>query len=51
MSNLTERDSMKSNPGNAPIVKVGHTYSGRDGVDPNAKVRGPSTVTEQTFGK
>lgn len=46
------KDSLTSKPGNATIKKVGHTYSGRDGVDPNAKVRGGSgEPTEQTFGK
>lgn len=39
------------NTKNAPIKKVGHTYSGVFGSEPNAKVRGRSTEpTEQTFG-
>lgn len=37
--------------GNAPIVKVGQTYSGVFGSEPNAKVRGRDTKpTDQTFG-
>jgi hypothetical protein len=38
--------------GNALIKKVGHTYSGVHGSNPNAKVKGVTTTpTEQTFGK
>lgn len=41
-----------SKPGNLKITPVGHTYSGRHGIDPNAKVRGGSSQpTQQTFGK
>lgn len=44
--------SIKSKTGNAPIKKVGHTTSGVFGSEPNAKVKGRSTMpTEQTFGK
>jgi hypothetical protein len=38
--------------GSAPIKKIGHTFSGNFGSDPNAKVKGrgmePSDIT---FGK
>lgn len=45
-------DSIKSKTGNAPIEKVGHTYSGMFGSEPYAKKKGSSTKpTEQTFGK
>jgi hypothetical protein len=38
--------------GGASIKKVGHTFSGSFGVDPNAKVKGrPTTPTDITFGK
>lgn len=38
-------------PGNAPIVKVGQTYSGKFGSEPDAKVMGNKTIpTPQTFG-
>lgn len=37
--------------GDAPIVKVGHTYSGVFGSEPMAKVKGRDTKpTPQTFG-
>lgn len=36
--------------GSAPIVKVGHTFSGRFGVEPNAKTKNPQQPTAQTFG-
>ena len=42
---------IQSKTGNAPIEKVGHTYSGRNGSEPNAKVAGSEKPTEQTFGK
>lgn len=36
---------------NAPIEKVGHTFSGRFGSEPNAKRKGgPDKPTPQTFG-
>ena len=36
--------------GSAPIKKVGHTFSGQFGSDPNAKVKGRGNEpTEQTF--
>jgi hypothetical protein len=42
--------NVKSKTGNAPIVKVGHTYSGKFGSEPMAKERGRSqTPTDQTF--
>lgn len=31
-------------PGSVRITKTGHTYSGKFGVNPNAKVRGRSTT-------
>jgi hypothetical protein len=34
----------------APIVKVGHTFSNVFGSEPNAKVKGRDKPTEQTFG-
>ncbi len=44
--------SIASKVGNAPIVKVGHTTSGKFGSEPNATVRGGGTKpTDQTFGK
>lgn len=36
--------------GKAPLKKVGHTYNGRNGAEPNAKTRGVSAPTEITFG-
>lgn len=37
--------------GNATIKKVGHTFSGRFGSEPNAKRKGtPAEPTPQTFG-
>jgi len=37
-------------PGNAPIVKVGQTYSGKFGSEPMAAVKGDKTVpTPQDF--
>ena len=46
------QDKMTSKPGNAQIEKVGHTFSGSHGIDPNAKVKGVTTKpTPQTFGK
>jgi hypothetical protein len=42
--------SINSKTGAAPIKKVGHTFSGHFGSDPNAKVRGRGTEpSEQTF--
>jgi len=44
--------SIKSNTGNTTINKVGHSFSGQHGVDPNAKRRGyPAEPTKITFGK
>lgn len=44
--------SLNQSPGNAQIVKIGHTFSGVLGSEPNAKVRGrPAEPTPQTFGK
>lgn len=38
--------------GSAPIKKIGHTFSGVFGVDPNATVRGRGTdPTDITFNK
>jgi len=46
------QDSIKSKTGNAEVKKVGHTYSGVQGSEPNAQRRGiPSEPTPQTFGK
>lgn len=37
--------------GSAPLKKVGHTFSGKFGSEPNAKRRGiPAEPTTQTFG-
>lgn len=37
--------------GKIPITKVGHTFSGQHGSNPNAKVKGRSgEPTPQTFG-
>lgn len=37
--------------GNAPIKKVGHTFSGQFGSEPNSKAKGRSgEPTPQTFG-
>lgn len=45
------KQDISSKTGAAPIQKVGHTYSGRFGSEPNAKERGrPSEPTPQTFG-
>lgn len=45
------KQSIESKTGNAPITKVGHTYSGKFGSEPNAKERGRSSEpTPQTFG-
>jgi hypothetical protein len=44
--------NIKSKTGSAPVEKVGHTYSGQFGSEPNAKTRGRSDKpTPQTFGK
>lgn len=44
--------SPPSKAGGATIKKVGHTYSGKFGSNPGAKVRGRNVEpTEQTFGK
>lgn len=44
--------SEPSKAGGVTIKKVGHTYSGKFGSNPNAQVRGRSKEpTEQTFGK
>lgn len=43
--------SINSKTGNAPIVKVGQTYSGKFGSEPNAKVPGGTEPTPQVFGK
>jgi hypothetical protein len=44
--------SIKSKTGNAEIKRVGHTFSGLHGIDPNAKRRGyPDQPTVQVFGK
>ena len=44
--------TIKSSTGGATIKKVGHTFSGKHGGDPNAKRKGyTDTPTEQTFGK
>lgn len=39
--------------GDASIKKVGHTYAGIFGIEPNAKAKGvaASEPTPQTFGK
>lgn len=40
-----------SKSGSAPIKKVGHTFSGKFGSEPNSKVKGgASEPTPQTFG-
>ena len=45
-------NTLKSKTGSAPIKKVGHTYSGTFGSEPNAKTKGtPVNPTDQTFGK
>ena len=44
--------SIKSKTGGAEIKRVGHTYSGLHGGDPNAQRRGyPKEPTTQIFGK
>jgi hypothetical protein len=44
--------SIKSKTGNAELHRVGHTFSGVHGNDPNAKRRGyPDQPTTVTFGK
>lgn len=47
------KQDISSKTGSAPIVKVGQTYSGAYGSEPNAKVCGPAAgePTPQTFGK
>lgn len=40
------RDRFTSRPGNAPIVRVGHTTSGKYGSDPNARVKGSRSVRD-----
>lgn len=46
------QESIKSKTGSAEIKKIGHTYSGIHGNDPNAQRRGyPKEPTPQTFGK
>lgn len=45
-------NSIKSKTGNAPIEKVGHTFSGMFGSEPYAKKKGsPAKPTDQAFGK
>lgn len=34
------KDTMGQKPGNAPIIRTGHTTDGRYGSDPNAMVKG-----------
>ena len=36
--------------GGAPIKKVGHTFSGRFGSEPNSQTRNPKEPTPQSFG-
>jgi hypothetical protein len=44
--------SIKSKTGSAEIKKIGHTFSGVHGNDPNAQRRGyPKEPTTVTFGK
>jgi len=44
------QQNIGSKTGSAPLVKVGHTYSGKFGSEPNAKERGRAPMpTEQTF--
>jgi len=40
-----------SKPGNVQITKVGHTFDGKFGINPNAQEKGQTTPTPQTFGK
>jgi hypothetical protein len=43
---------IKSKTGNVGIKKIGHSFSGMHGNDPNAKRRGyPNEPTTITFGK
>lgn len=45
------KQNIESKTGSAPIEKVGHTFSGVFGSEPNAKVRGRGTTpSPQTFG-
>lgn len=49
---MPSSQTIDSKTGNAPIVKVGQTFSNVFGSEPNAKVPGRSTEpTSQTFGK
>jgi hypothetical protein len=44
--------SIKSKTGGAEIKRIGHTFSGVHGNDPNAQRRGyPKEPTTVTFGK
>jgi hypothetical protein len=52
MAGNTDRASIKSNTGSVGIKKIGHTFSGLHGNDPNAKRKGyPSEPTTVSFGK
>lgn len=44
------KQTIDSKTGSAPIKKVGHTFSGVFGSEPNAKVKGrPTEPTDITF--
>jgi hypothetical protein len=44
--------SIKSKTGNAEVKKIGHSFSGQHGNNPNAQRRGyPSEPTTVSFGK
>lgn len=46
------KKDITSKTGSSPVIKVGHTYSNRNGAEPNATVRGGAVnPTEITFGK
>lgn len=42
---------MPTKPGSVGITKVGHTFDGKFGQNPNAQEKGKTSATPITFGK
>lgn len=40
-----------SKPGSVQVKKIGHTFDGRFGINPNVQEKGKQSPTEQSFGK